>query len=223
MKKREIIKELLKTTSFFGIEILLDLLLIVGFNVFWFIRKYSWQEGVEKTNIILEKYNTFVFFFIIISAISAYMIIYKIKNPFRSERKLKLVDIAICALIGSVASLFVNLLTLISESETQQVTYFEAVTYIVVVVFIQPFAEELVFRKNLYHNMSLYTSKCIAIIVSSVAFALCHGNMEQFIYTLPLGIILAGIYEKKGFTGALLLHVSFNTTAMVLALFYGGN
>jgi len=68
---------------------------------------------------------------------------------------------------------------------------------ILVVVFIGPIVEELIFRKLLIDRLSRFGDKT-AIIVSAIAFGLFHGNLYQFFYAALLGAVLAYIYVKSG-------------------------
>ena len=62
---------------------------------------------------------------------------------------------------------------------------------------IPPILEELVFRKILCRHL-LPLGEGYAIIISSVIFGLCHGNLFQFFYAFGVGLILALIYVKTG-------------------------
>lgn len=72
---------------------------------------------------------------------------------------------------------------------------FDVVPAMLLVIVIGPIFEELVFRKILIDRLSVYGDR-LAIIVSSVAFGLHHGNLSQFIYTTIAGIVFGHIYTK---------------------------
>lgn len=80
----------------------------------------------------------------------------------------------------------------------------------IVVVVIGPFFEELMFRKVMFDRLSIYGNR-LAILVSSVAFGLFHGNMEQLIYATGIGIILGIVYSNTGDVKyPVFLHMLFN-------------
>jgi len=68
---------------------------------------------------------------------------------------------------------------------------------LLVVVIIGPIFEELMFRKVLFDRLSIYGNR-LTILVTSVAFGLFHGNLEQFIYATGIGFILGIVYSKTG-------------------------
>lgn len=83
-----------------------------------------------------------------------------------------------------------------------------------------PVCEECVFRGGIMRPMLAGGLKpAIPIVVSSVVFALVHGNMVQMVYALIMGLVLAVIYYR---TGSLLVtslcHVLNNTSTAVMML-----
>ena len=65
------------------------------------------------------------------------------------------------------------------------------------VVIIVPLAEEFIFRKLMIDRLSR-CGNVIAILVSSVAFALFHGNFYQFFYACFVGFVLGYVYVRSG-------------------------
>lgn len=60
-----------------------------------------------------------------------------------------------------------------------------------------PIVEELIFRKFIIDRLSGY-GRFLAIFVSSLCFALFHGNFSQFFYAFFLGMFFGYIYSKTG-------------------------
>lgn len=58
-------------------------------------------------------------------------------------------------------------------------------------------AEEFLFRGCILSNLLPY-GKAAAIVISSLLFALMHGNFAQFFYTFIAGLILAAVYIETG-------------------------
>ena len=67
----------------------------------------------------------------------------------------------------------------------------------ILVVIVAPIVEELIFRKLMIDRLSRF-GDVTAIIVSSVAFGLFHGNLYQFFYAAFLGLLLGYLYSKSG-------------------------
>lgn len=84
-----------------------------------------------------------------------------------------------------------------------------------------PIIEEIVFRGVLLDKLRGYGDKR-AILFSAVAFALFHGNLTQFIYTLPMGIVYGYVALRTNtirYTIILhILHNSFSTFLLTLGL-----
>lgn len=68
---------------------------------------------------------------------------------------------------------------------------------LIFIAILAPILEELVFRKILCRHL-LPLGEGYAIILSSVIFGLCHGNLFQFFYAFGVGLILALVYVKTG-------------------------
>ncbi len=87
-----------------------------------------------------------------------------------------------------------------------------------VVVIIGPIIEELMFRKLMIDRLGRY-GDAVAIIVSSVAFGLFHGNFYQFFYAAMLGFVLGYMYTKTGKVRySILMHMIINFFGSVLVM-----
>lgn len=60
-----------------------------------------------------------------------------------------------------------------------------------------PVIEEYVFRKLIVDRAIQY-GQGVAIVLSGLMFGLFHGNLNQFIYTVSLGMLLAFLYVRTG-------------------------
>ncbi len=68
---------------------------------------------------------------------------------------------------------------------------------VVSVVILAPIVEEIIFRKMIIDRLSRFGGT-LAVVVSSVAFALIHTNLYQFPYALAVGILLGYVYLRSG-------------------------
>jgi membrane protease YdiL (CAAX protease family) len=86
---------------------------------------------------------------------------------------------------------------------------------------IGPVAEELFFRKAMIDRLSKF-HPTDAILFSALLFGLIHGNLTQFLYAFPLGILLGIIYYRTQNIGyTILLHIAINTIGGVVPQLVG--
>ena len=82
-----------------------------------------------------------------------------------------------------------------------QMTSLQKIFFIVVLTFIGPINEELVFRQILIGEFSQYLSKWLLLIISSFLFGILHiPSLNLFYQTLPYlgsGLILGLVYIKS--------------------------
>jgi len=82
--------------------------------------------------------------------------------------------------------------------------------YFVFAVLLAPILEELTFRKLLLDRLRLI-DKPSALLLSSLAFALFHGNLVQVFYAFGAGLVLGAVYLRCGrVRTTMLLHVLIN-------------
>ena len=87
-----------------------------------------------------------------------------------------------------------------------------------VVVIIAPIVEEIICRKLIIDRLSVYGDH-VAIIFSSVAFGLLHGNLYQFFYAALLGAVLGYVYTKtRNVKYSIFMHMIVNFMGSVVAL-----
>ncbi len=83
-------------------------------------------------------------------------------------------------------------------------------------VILAPIAEELFFRKALIDRLSAY-HPMDAILFSALLFGLIHGNLTQFLYAFPIGVLFGIIYWRtKNIRYTILLHMGMNTLGGLL-------
>ena len=88
------------------------------------------------------------------------------------------------------------------------------------VVIIGPIVEEFVFRKLMIDRLSKY-GMSLAVVFSSVAFGLFHGNLNQFFYATALGLIFGYVYVKTGrLRYTIALHMLVNFLGSMVATFF---
>ena len=89
---------------------------------------------------------------------------------------------------------------------------------LITVVIIGPIIEELIFRKLMIDRLSRY-GELIAVMTSSIAFGLFHGNFYQFFYAVMLGLILGYMYAKtRNIKYSIIMHMLINFFGSIVAL-----
>lgn len=84
-------------------------------------------------------------------------------------------------------------------------------------VVLGPVMEEWLFRKQLISRMRRYGEK-LAIVMSSLIFALYHMNLFQFFYAFGLGMMLGYVYMRTSrLRYSIVLHMLINFNGAVLA------
>ena len=84
-------------------------------------------------------------------------------------------------------------------------------------LFFAPLAEELFFRLILFDKLNLYMKKEYAVWVTTVLFALLHGNTAAFLPLLMVGYVCQKTYLKtSSILAAVLLHTGFNFSTILL-------
>ena len=89
---------------------------------------------------------------------------------------------------------------------------------IAVVVIIGPVVEEIAFRKVLIDRLSVYGDR-LAVFVSATIFGFFHGNHEQLVYAVMLGIILGYVYTStRNVVHTVILHALINLIGTIPAM-----
>lgn len=126
--------------------------------------------------------------------------------------------------VGNIAGNYINELvgSMIGRQPENSIatTINEAPAWLIFIcmVVLAPIVEELIFRKVMIDRLSIYGERT-AIIFSSVAFGLMHGNMYQFFYATLLGALFGYVYLKtKNIKYTVLMHTIINFMGSVVAL-----
>lgn len=81
-------------------------------------------------------------------------------------------------------------------------------------VAVTPICEEIVFRGAAYRTMRLAAGALPSALLTSLAFAISHGDAVRMAAASVCGLILAALAERHGsIPGAITLHAAFNLTS----------
>lgn len=90
-------------------------------------------------------------------------------------------------------------------------------TMLFLAVVIAPVSEEMLMRGVIYPVLRTRFSAYAACIITACLFGALHGNVVQFIITIPLSIIAAWVYEmSRNITYCIMVHMIFNVTALFI-------
>lgn len=89
------------------------------------------------------------------------------------------------------------------------------VVFILYAALIGPVAEELAYRRFVIGNLEKYGA-IPAIIISSLAFGLMHGNLQQSLFAFFTGLVLGYVYLEFGLIWSCIFHIANNFCFAIL-------
>ena len=103
--------------------------------------------------------------------------------------------------LGDITNLFLQILTACGYksvlSDFSINTVWQYLGYLIASCAAPAFCEELLFRGTIMSGLKEYGAK-IAIIVSAVIFTFMHGNAEQTVHQMIIGVLIGYIFWKSG-------------------------
>ena len=79
---------------------------------------------------------------------------------------------------------------------------------------------EILFRYILYNRLKKFNSNKLAILITSIIFAIIHIELQKIFFALILGLILNTAYEShKNILVPVIIHISANLIALLLTEF----
>lgn len=128
--------------------------------------------------------------------------------------------LVVCWLLGQAAALWVYAtigspqFDAITEAKVETSTGLLLLTTIV----LAPIGEESLLRGVAYPALRRHWPPLASAFVTAMVFALLHANVVQLVLTVPLGLLLAFVYEAtQRIWPAILLHAAFNVASVSVA------
>lgn len=129
--------------------------------------------------------------------------------------------LAIQLFFTGAMSLLQPLLTDIFSSYAKQMEYLfsgHEIVVILMVIFIAPISEELIFRGVILHMAGRTLPFVLANLLQALLFGVYHWNLVQGVYAFFIGLILGFIYRRFGHIFVpMLLHMIINSSAFLAA------
>jgi len=93
--------------------------------------------------------------------------------------------------------------------------------FLLVAVFLAPLAEELLFRGILYPTLKRYIYPPLAVLLTSVLFAITHQNLMALVPLTFLAFVMCIIYERtQNLLAPIITHAVFNGVNFLMLLNY---
>lgn len=128
-------------------------------------------------------------------------------------------SLVFCWLVGQASSAWLYSLVGSPEFDQHNATAAEApaaLTLLLVLV-LAPMGEEMLMRGVAYTRLRRHMPPLAAALMTSGAFSLLHLNLVQIVVTVPLGLLLAAVYEQTGrLTPVVLIHAVFNLLSVTV-------
>lgn len=134
-------------------------------------------------------------------------------------RWLVLVGVVLAFLAGQTMSLW--LLTTIGSEGFERSSQLRADASVMVVLLLTlvaaPMGEEALLRGLVYPVLRKRIPILVSALISSLVFAIMHGNLVQIVATVPLAVLLALVYERtRALWPCVVAHVGFNLAATLI-------
>ena len=98
---------------------------------------------------------------------------------------------------------------------TDSIMELKPIVAFISVSIIVPMCEELIFRAFIFKGLEYKTNFIVGALVSSILFALMHGNISQGIYAFFIGFVLCYVYNRfGGLKYSYLLHLVMNFSSL---------
>lgn len=120
---------------------------------------------------------------------------------------------------GLITQLFMD--TPAGSANTEMLTSLtkQAPVLFVFITLIAPVIEEIVFRKVLFGGLTNWMNIHVAAVISSLFFALGHGDLPFLLVYFSIGLILCFLYTKtKRITVTIFAHMIMNAIVLLFSL-----
>ena len=184
-----------------------------------FIEYIKTMEYQEKLNNYINSNSLLI---ILITAIIFIPILYKIFKKYKVENNFKLKNIFIPITLGITISLIYNIIlyylnNIFNFTNNFQISNIPIIVQIICSGIFGPILEELVFRGIVYNKLKTFNKNKIAIILTSMIFALFHMDIMNAIYAFIVSFVLIYLYDKyKTLKAPIIAHMTLNITIILM-------
>lgn len=135
-----------------------------------------------------------------------------------------LLGISINFIIDGILSLLSNIpqiesILLEYSNRSTQLVGDNVIFNILVIAILVPILEELIYRALPIKKLLTRLSPIAAVIITSIAFGLSHGQIIWIVYTMIFGIVLGALFLKyKSSIANIVVHSALNLTSVILSI-----
>ena len=184
-----------------------------------FIEHIKTLEYQEKLNNYINDKSLLIIF---LTSLIFIPILYKVFKRYKTNNNFKLKNFIIPVVMGITISLVYNIIAYYLNGSFHFTNNYELSNIPIIVQIIcsglcGPILEELVFRGIVYNKLKTFNKKRVAIILTSVIFALFHTDILNIIYAFIVSFVLIYLYERyKTLKAPVLTHIFLNTTIILM-------
>ena len=182
----------------------------------------------EGTNFILYNNNAIILISGIITLLFLWLFFKIRKKRLITEAYIVKIDsskVIPVVLSGLLFALFVSTaISLLPIPESLLESYLQSaegivsgslIIILISIVIIAPIVEEIVFRGLILSRLNKVMNTTVALIISSLIFAILHGHILWVTYAFVLGVLFGIIAIKTGSTlPTIIFHMSFNLAGL---------
>ena len=176
-------------------------------------------EYQEKLNNYINSKSVLI---VLITAIIFIPILLKVFKKYKVKNNFKLKDIFIPITLGIIISLIYNIIlfylnNLFNFTNKFDISNIPIIVQIICSGIFGPILEELVFRGIVYNRLKTFNKKNIAIILTSIIFALFHTDIINSVYAFIVSFVLIYLYDKyKTIKAPIIMHIILNITIILM-------
>ncbi len=160
----------------------------------------------------------------LVGILFAMLLVYRIPTKKREPKPMHIQDFLLTLGVVETTSLLSAMMILVvftilgvenGTSIVDEIVGNDLLVQLVFVCITGPIIEELICRKLVIDKLR-DTGEKQAIILSALFFGLMHGNVYQFAYAFPVGLIFAYVYLRtNNISYTILLHMLMNLTGVL--------
>lgn len=193
-----------------------------------FIPGFMWLAGRFPT--IQQGYGT-VYTGVFLITLAVVLLLLLPERHMRSDKKASPLISVVWAVLGVFALYLIQVLSVlinyaafgqIPKSEhTQDIISLARMSpiFILTVSIVGPLLEEIVFRKIFYGSLRRKTGVILAAIISSLVFALMHGDIRNLIIYFNIGLFLCFTYQMTNrIVVNMFMHAAMNAAVVLISL-----
>jgi len=203
--------------SVLGVYLLAQFAFLIFTPIIYFLTPLNRLEATIYGNIIG---------FILGLMIIFYILRFELRTPVRGAASTS--EVILWSILGVFMAYFAQALAVLIEMKIFGITVESENTatlmemtriaplFIIVTTIIAPILEEIVFRKIIFGSLYKRTNFLIAGVLSSLIFAVVHGELIHILIYASMGFVFAYLYVKtKRIIVPIIVHMALNTIAVL--------